>query len=119
MSRSVEVAPLSIPSANPMSAKANRAVARCCAAFDTARKVAIARGANRSLARKEAREAYRAAMPPLDGAQNIRDFVACIAYGMLILAISRSDADRLLEAAQNSQDTQRSHPIGASTPSPG
>ena len=51
-------------------------------------------------ANKEAALAYRGAMPPLVGAENIRDFVACVAYGMLIDAIPNDRAGQLLYAAQ-------------------
>jgi hypothetical protein len=39
-------------------------------------------------------------MPPLLGAENIREFIACVAHGMLIGAIENKDATRLLYAAQ-------------------
>ena len=39
-------------------------------------------------------------MPPLSGHENICDFIACVAHGILIEAISGSDGARLLYAAQ-------------------
>ena len=39
-------------------------------------------------------------MPPLLGAENIRDFIACVAHGMLIGTIENKDATKLLYAAQ-------------------
>jgi hypothetical protein len=39
-------------------------------------------------------------MPPLLGAENIRDFIACVAHGMLIGVIENKDATKLLYAAQ-------------------
>lgn len=38
--------------------------------------------------------------PPLSGADNIRDFIACVAHGMLIAAIEGPAGARLLYAAQ-------------------
>jgi hypothetical protein len=35
-------------------------------------------------------------MPQLSGQENIRDFIACVAYGMLIKAITGPDGARLL-----------------------
>ncbi len=51
-------------------------------------------------ANKEAGIAYCGAMPPLIGAENIRDFIACVAYGILIAAIPQDRAGQLLYAAQ-------------------
>ncbi len=116
MPETVEAPPSPLPAADPMSPKANRAVAHCCAAFDTARRVAVARKADRFDAREEAREAFREAMPALDGVQNVRDFIACVAYGMLIEAISGSDGARLLYAAQVAQTALRTPP-GPQNPS--
>ena len=44
--------------------------------------------------------AYRLAMPPLSGYQNICDFIACAGYGMLLGAIKESNGAKLLYAAQ-------------------
>ena len=51
-------------------------------------------------------------MPPLEGAQNIRYFIDCIAHAMLIEAIPTSDGTRLLYAAQvgwSTMDTRSHH----------
>jgi len=45
-------------------------------------------------------EAYREAMPPLMGARNIRDFIACVAHGMLLHVFEANEASKLLYAAQ-------------------
>jgi hypothetical protein len=55
-------------------------------------------------------EAYRKVLPPLSGHQNICDFIACVAHGMLIEAISGADGSRLLYAAQVANSTIRSQP---------
>jgi hypothetical protein len=81
-------------------ASANPAVARCTHAYADAMQSAIDRRKHEYDAAKEAGNAYRQAMPPLSGHENIRDFIACVAHGMLIEAISGSDGARLLYAAQ-------------------
>jgi len=47
-----------------------------------------------------AAKAYRTALPPLDGYQNICDFIACVSYGMLLGAIKNDSGSKLLYAAQ-------------------
>jgi hypothetical protein len=49
---------------------------------------------------EQARQAYRDAMPPLSGRQNISDFIACLAHGVLIHAIDEGLGNKLLYAAQ-------------------
>jgi hypothetical protein len=79
----------------------NPAVARCCQAFTNAFEAILARDpTDEVFARFKAEQAYRKAIPPLVGANNIRDFIACTAYGLLIGAIQSADAARLLYAAQ-------------------
>jgi len=51
-------------------------------------------------ASKAAHDAYRNALPPLSGVENIRDFIACVAHGMLIDSIRDCVAARLLYAAK-------------------
>ena len=45
-------------------------------------------------------EAYRAAMPPLSTRDSCRDFIACVAQGILLGAVSEKDGGKLLYAAQ-------------------
>jgi hypothetical protein len=88
----------------------NAAVARCCRAWQLAydQEMELEYGdgwddgeyRNDSDARRAANKAFRDAMPPLVGLQNIRDFIACVACGLLKEAISGLDAPRLLYAAQ-------------------
>ena len=49
---------------------------------------------------KKACDAYREAMPPLTGDENIRDFIACVGHGMLLRVIGENEATKLLYAAQ-------------------
>jgi hypothetical protein len=78
----------------------NLAVATCCAAYAGALKSTRELGKSSFACKDAAGRAYRLALPPLTGADNIRDFVACAAYGMLLGAISPADGARLLYAAQ-------------------
>jgi hypothetical protein len=85
----------------------NPAVARCCHAYTQALKAATQQGKDRFARTADAGRAYRQAMPPLSGHENIRDFIACVAHAMLIDAISGSDGARLLYAAQVAHATHR------------
>jgi hypothetical protein len=84
-------------------ASENGAVARCCYALTRAQQAAEANGRGRAAALLFGTEAYRNAMPQLSGAHNIRDFIACVAHGILIRAIPASEASSLLYAAQVAQ----------------
>ncbi len=81
-------------------ALANTSVARCCEATTAAHRAAVARRQSDYQCTVAVREAYRTAMPPLSGADNIRDFIACVAHGMLIGVFTATDSTRLLYAAQ-------------------
>lgn len=75
-------------------------VDRCKDVWDATFRREMARTRDSIGARVTANEAYRAAMPPLTGADNIRDFIACVAQGVLLRTIRECDAPRLLYAAQ-------------------
>ena len=101
MTKTKQPTPAPIPSSHASSpASANAAVARCCDAWTLACNAASASGKGQISATFEGEEAYRKAMPPLSGGDNIRDFIACAAHGMLIGAIQGPDGSRLLYAAQ-------------------
>ncbi|MGO9433092.1 MAG: hypothetical protein ACLP00_02230 [Terracidiphilus sp.] len=55
-------------------------------------------GAARAI--KKANKAYREALPPLRGAENIRDFIACVAHGMALDVFDTKEASKMLYAAQ-------------------
>jgi hypothetical protein len=78
----------------------NLAVEHCTTAFMQAAEKATAEGRSTDLCRKAAQLAYALTIPPLTGADSIGDFIACVTHGMLLGAISGSDATRLLYAAQ-------------------
>ena len=78
----------------------NSAVAQCLQLYRSTYQANIAIRQTKYDSRLCASEAYRNAMPPLDGHDNIRDFVACVAHGVLIGAIDHKDSSKLLYAAQ-------------------
>ncbi|HEY1904212.1 MAG TPA: hypothetical protein VGG56_17410 [Terracidiphilus sp.] len=78
----------------------NHAVARCAAAWDKAYRATSAKSKYRYDAEAAATKAYRQAMPPLTGYDDICDFIACAAYGMLVGAIKEENSSKFLYAAQ-------------------
>ncbi|WP_263357477.1 hypothetical protein [Acidicapsa ligni] len=78
----------------------NPAVTQCCNAYGNALEKAATSGELKFDAVQQAEKAYRRALPALSGAENIRDFLACIAHGMLIGAIRIEDGTRLTYVAQ-------------------
>jgi hypothetical protein len=91
----------------------NPAIVACCAAQEHARKAALAKGKGVVMATLIGFFAYRSTMPPLSGSDNIHDFIACTAHGMLIEAIDGPDGARLLYAAQVAHATLRPVPTSA------
>jgi len=102
--RAVSAAPppkepdLNAAATNPSSG--NPAIAQCCKAYADVLKLAPSKGRVDFETVSRAEKAYREAMPPLSGNENIRDFLACLAHGMLIGAISLTDGTRLTYVAQ-------------------
>ncbi len=91
------------PGPKPSSSKA--ALRRCCAAWQRAFDAYMEQTADRNdidavFAARPAAEAYRNAMPLLNGCDGVRDFVACTAHGILIDAIPREKGPQLLSAAR-------------------
>ena len=76
------------------------AIVRCTAARNQAHAEAFAHSQPRYTADQAGAKAFRDAMPPLLGADNIREFIACVAHGMLIGVIENKDATKFLYAAQ-------------------
>jgi hypothetical protein len=81
-------------------ANQNPAVARCLRARKRVYDKTLAEGTASGTASYDADKAYCKAMPSLSGYENIRDFVACTAYGMLIRVFLDDHAAKLLYAAQ-------------------
>jgi hypothetical protein len=78
----------------------NHAVARCAAVWDKAYRAILAKSKNEYAAERDAGKAFRQAMPPLCGYENICDFIACAGYGMLVGAIKEENGNKFLYAAQ-------------------
>lgn len=86
----------------------NPAVARCLDAWEQVYNDLVAKG--KSCPSIDAAKAYCKAMPPLSGYENIRDFIACTAQGILIGAIDATRSSKLLYAAQVALSTARFQP---------
>ena len=74
-------------------------VTRCCDAWTRAFEAETASSGDRVSATFAAKTAYRDAMPQLIGYENIRDFIACTAQGMLLGTLQESQCSKLLYAA--------------------
>ena len=96
------------PACHPVST--NPAIVLCCEAWSRGFQTEIKKSKNEVFASLTADNAYRNAMPPLSGRENIRDFIACTAHGMLIGAIQESKGSKLLYAAQVALASFRSEP---------
>jgi hypothetical protein len=68
--------------------------------WESARLEALNQGKHIVFAGVAAHKAFQKALPTLTGLENIRNFIACVAHGMLIGAILFPDGARLLYAAQ-------------------
>jgi hypothetical protein len=88
----------------------NPAITRCMNALRRAYQAGLADGKSKCSASMDGEAAYRSAMPRLSGQENIRDFIACVAHGMLIETIEESSATKLLYAAQVALATVRNQP---------
>lgn len=84
------------------------AVTRCRDAWDQSFKSESMRRDPYGPALDKARAAYCKVIPPLIGYDNIRDFIACVAQGLLLGAITAPQSSRLLYAAQVAQGALRS-----------
>ena len=109
MTEAIQTIPAPSETIKPIAASANPGVARCLNAWNHAYNVERAKGKNKSEARCEANDAFRDAMPPLAGTENIRDFIACVTHAMIVHIFADDTATRLLYAAQVAHMTNRSH----------
>ena len=94
------VAPADSAGKEPHPAMLHPAVARCVKANDKTFSKCLAAGYSRADASRAGDKSYRRAMPPLAGREDIRDFIACVAHGMLIGVFEAKEASRLIYAAQ-------------------
>ncbi len=93
------------PAEERAAASTHSAVDTCCDAWMRTHEAVLANGGHKLAAHMQANTAYCRAMPPLSGPQNIRDFIACVAHGMLINVFLHSSATKLLYAAQVAHNT--------------
>lgn len=111
MSNELESSSMSVASEEPAASTAsNSAIARCADAYQQARKASLAKNTSRFSAHEAGVEAYKRAFPPLRGSENIRDFVACVARGILLRIFDDRVASRLLAAARTAQSFLRTSP---------
>ncbi len=85
----------------------NPAIARCLAAREEAMQKARAAGESDYGIRSAGQDAYRTALPSLEGRENVRAFIACVAYGLLLDVFIESQAKLLLYAAQVATSASR------------
>jgi hypothetical protein len=95
-----ETTPAPVEAEKPSTAPENPAVARCMKAWIRAFKEARANNKSEYEASKVAIQAYRNAMPSPCSYESIRDFIACVARGMLTGIFVGEDSTKLLYAAQ-------------------
>ena len=100
MTEATQSIPATSAADEPTAGQENPAVARCMSAWTCAYKAEIAISKSNYSASEEAKKAYRNAMPRLFGYENICNFIACVAHGILIGAIERDNSTKLLYAAQ-------------------
>ena len=95
---------ISLPAIDPNPKQARAAIKRCMAAWQRAYDAYMEKSKGSNLdeifAAHKAGPAYCRTLPPLAGYESIRDFVACVAHGILIEAIPQKRANQLLYAAQ-------------------
>lgn len=78
----------------------NPAVAHCQEVWELVYRLSLKKKKGGACALFDASQAYRNAMPPLIGYENICNFIACVSYGMLTRALMEDTGTRLLYAAQ-------------------
>jgi hypothetical protein len=89
-----------LPEFNPRPALENPAVARCQVALERAFHAEMDCSRSRMLARKQARDAFRHALPELSSLENVGNFIACIAYAISVGVFVDGEGAELLYAAQ-------------------
>ncbi len=78
----------------------NPAVAHCQQVWECVHKATLKKKKDRVNASIDAGDAYRNAMPPLVGYENICNFIACVGYAMLTHILLPDTGTKLLYAAQ-------------------
>ncbi len=88
----------------------NAAILRCRMAERRSRRESKSKGRNIIEATICADEAYRKALPELVGYENIRDFIACVTYGMANDTITALRGTKLLAGARLALRALRDQP---------
>jgi hypothetical protein len=96
----------------------NAAVLRCCQAEKRSRRESESKGRDVVETTICADEAYRKALPELVGYENIRDFIACVTYGMANDTITAFRGDRLLAGARLALSAVRQAPTDSKKRAP-
>jgi hypothetical protein len=104
------------PGSGPVTVPKNAAIAHCCEAWKRRYKAEKANDEDDVFAAHYADESYRDALPALTDYEGIRDFIACVAHGMLIEAIQYKYGTQLLYAAQVALSTLRYQSQNAQEP---
>jgi hypothetical protein len=92
----------------PNPALKNPALACCCKVWRRVYRAKYRSTESERDASDKAGAAFRAALPPLTTPEDCRDFITCVAYGILIKAIADKDSGKLLYAAQIALSSFRS-----------
>jgi hypothetical protein len=100
MTETIEATPAPTTEENATPEGENSSLNYCIDAYMRAYKRAKRQGKGQSSALESADRAFRLAIPLLTGNENLRDFVVCVAHGMLLESISGPAGARLLYAAQ-------------------
>jgi len=88
----------------------NAALSRCIRAWQSAYNEEFAASNDDYEAGKAGLKAFRLALPPLAGHQNVCDFIACITYAMVNEITRPNESHRCLEAAKIALGTVRHDP---------
>ena len=98
----VDTVEASIPS------MANSAVVRCCHAWMNAYREEF-ENSDEISATRVAALAYRTALPSITTRENCRDFVACVAHGLLLEVINEKESTKLIYAVQTALSALAKH----------
>jgi hypothetical protein len=85
---------------SPQPPARNAAVLRCSEARRLSLEESRRKRRDQYDAEEDASDAFKNEMPDLSGYENIRDFIACTAYGMVFGVIDAIEGSKLLYAAQ-------------------
>ena len=104
------------PGAASIPPQSNAAVQRCCEARERSVRKSIAGKVSSYDTKQRASQAFFNAMPHLTDYDSIRDFIACIAHGMVIDAVPPMEGPKYLYAAQVAVGALRLKPKEAKQP---